>query len=76
MLNSTMYTFYIPIHDPKPFDPDDDILSQIMRYIRDHDYDKKDVIILQTSQSKVNMPLGAWVMSREYELTLRREYRH
>lgn len=71
MISKTRYTFYVPIHDPIPFDDTSDVLSQILQYFKKHNIDKNDVIITQTSTHKLNMSMMSWIMSKEYDKELR-----
>ena len=57
MVDKTKYTFYIPIHDPVPFQDDTDVLSQILKYLKERNIPRKDVLILQTSTQKLRIPL-------------------
>ena len=72
MVSKTRYSFYVPIRDAVPGDEEGDVLSQVLKYLKDHDIDKHDVVITQTSTAKLNMPLISWVMSKEYEKEVRR----
>lgn len=71
MTKKSWYSFYIPIRDAVPGDEESDVLSQILKYLRDRNIDKHDVIILQTSTHKLRMDLLSWILSKEYEKTVR-----